>query len=408
MTDSRFDTVVLISDAFPYGVVTERTFIEPEIKPLSEVFRRVIILPTIEKEPISTHLRLPDNVEICRAWLDSKECNQRWRRLPMGLEAYRYAKGGPTIAGMKQAAASMAMARCLRRWIRQENIDLGRTLFYAFWFDIGALALGILRKSLPIKYIASCHGHDIYTRRAQRLRRLALSNSVALYAVSQHGRDAVAADFPDLQEKIRLRTLGTSDTRSIATPNPDPRKELTFISVSQVIPRKRVEKIFEMMKALAVGRESTEIEWIHIGDGSSMGALRELVAADLPHNLTIKLLGEMQNAEIHRFYATEKIDWFIHMSRQEGGNTIAIAEALSHGVPVVAADYGGLDEMVTDDCGVIFPCDVEREEFVRGMLPYIESDFRHRAMSEAARRRWEEYFDAERLRREFVNEIARL
>ncbi|MDE5975526.1 MAG: hypothetical protein K2G69_03150 [Muribaculaceae bacterium] len=59
-------TLVLISDAFPYGSVTEISFIAPEIESLSRRFDRVIIAPRLKRgeKPDIDLSSLPANVEI--------------------------------------------------------------------------------------------------------------------------------------------------------------------------------------------------------------------------------------------------------------------------------------------------------------------------------------------------------
>ncbi len=57
-------TLVLITDIYPFGSVTENSFITPEIEPLAKCFDRVIIAPhrkLSEKHDVES---FPENVEI--------------------------------------------------------------------------------------------------------------------------------------------------------------------------------------------------------------------------------------------------------------------------------------------------------------------------------------------------------
>ena len=408
MAQRDYDTLILITDAFPYGAVTERTFIEPELNLLADSFRRVFIIPTCEKGPVPADLELPANVTVSRCWLDSPGCQHRWKALKylFSPPLYKYATGGPRVSGLKMSARAMLMASSLKKFIRDNRLDLSRTLFYCFWFDLGALALVHINRTTPLRHLVCAHGHDIYTRRAFAFRRLSVSSASKIYAASPHGRDALRSDFPEAAEKISVRTLGSvAPSAPAAGHHSAADRVITFLSVARVVEGKRVDLCLDMMRALAVARPQTRIEWIHVGDGPLLADLSSRTTHDIPSNLRIELLGELSNADVHRLYQTRKIDWVMLLSVSEGGLPISLVEALSYGKPIVASDYGGLEEVISDDCGLIMPLDLTREEFVRSLLPYIESDFRYQSMAEAASLRWEEKFNAAATRRAFVNEI---
>ena len=94
------------------------------------------------------------------------------------------------------------------------------------------------------------------------------------------------------------------------------------------------------------------------------------------------------------------------LSEREGGRPVAACESLAYGVPVVASDIPGLNEVVDDDCGMLLPTDVTDEEFVRGIAPYLDSDLRSEAMRKVALDRWKERFDARELRSAFVERLV--
>ena len=74
-------------------------------------------------------------------------------------------------------------------------------------------------------------------------------------------------------------------------------------------------------------------------------------------------------------------------------------------MPVIATDAGGTAEIVTDDTGLLLPVDVTPEEFVRGMLPYLESPARAESLSHGAAELWRNALNAETLREDFVARI---
>ena len=96
------------------------------------------------------------------------------------------------------------------------------------------------------------------------------------------------------------------------------------------------------------------------------------------------------------------------LSLHEGGRAVAACEALAYGVPVVATDVEALNEVVDDEYGLLLSPDSTDEEFVRGIAPYLDSDFRAEAMREAAFTRWNSDFNAVILRPAFVDMISHI
>lgn len=407
-----YNTLVLITDAFPFGGVPERTFIEPELSLLAERFGRVIIVPTVYMNPMPESLSLPAGVEVSRCWIDSPEYNHKIFRLRYLFypSVWNLSVGHGFISNLKMTVMARSMAASLRRWLHKSGIDSGATLFYSFWLSAGAMSLGLLSRKMSVRYIVCAHRFDILSKISPRLRRLTVAHAMKMYGICSAGVDAITAEFGDTGTEIRKRTLGSVKIypERVCVGHDIAERKLTFLSVARVEPVKRVAMNFEMIKAIAVARSATKVKWIHIGDGSELKHLREKIANDtLPENLEVHLAGGLSNADTQRTYTAECVDWFIHLSSSEG-LPIAICEALSYGVPVIAADVGGVSEAVTDDTGILLPEDVRAEEFVRSLLPYLENDVRRRSIRVSALKYWQEKFDASHLRSEFVDELSML
>lgn len=74
------------------------------------------------------------------------------------------------------------------------------------------------------------------------------------------------------------------------------------------------------------------------------------IAKNLGIEEYVEFLGQLSHEEV--FQWLDNIDIYVHPSRQEG-LCRAIIEAMSRGCPVVAADAGGIHELIDDEC--IFP-----------------------------------------------------
>ena len=116
----------------------------------------------------------------------------------------------------------------------------------------------------------------------------------------------------------------------------------------------------------------------------------------------------MNNDDVHALYATGSIDWTLLLADDGIGCPVALCESMMYGVPVIANDVGGLSEMVDDDCGILLAANPEKEEFIRGIMPYIDSQLRYSRMRLGAREKWASDFDATLLREELADDMSKL
>ncbi len=406
----KYSTLVLITDSFPFGGVTEPSFVLPEIDCLSSLFERVIIVPTTTYDS-EDHYDLPENVEIDPIWIEHPDWRIKMRRgrFLLNPSFWHNIGGKPRRTDLTFAASAYAFAGVMGKWIKARSIDVGETLFYTFWFDFPTVGLALLSGKNGLHYISRAHWHDIYADRAPGLRLKAVEQSCGIFSAGEAGARYLRDEMPSLAGKIAVEHLGCTKAfpEVVTECHLSEEKSITFLSVARVVAQKRVDLNYKFLKALAIARPSTQIRWIHVGDGELMTQLRELVALDCPGNLTVDLRGRQDNQSVHRIYRDEKIDWSMLLSEGEG-LPIMVCESLSYGVPVVATMVDGTDEIVDDDCGLLLPADPEPEEFVRGILPYIESDFRMKSLRDEALRKWGESFDARVLRPLFAEKIMQL
>lgn len=407
---SKRRTLVLVTDTFPQSTATEPSFVTPELEALKKHFGRVIIVPTTtvgtDAPPALS------GIETEMGWAEGADW--RWRilraRYLMRPKVWIDSRGDLSRRGLAFGVAAHAFARFLKRMMKRRGLDWADTLFYTFWFDFPAAALALLKENnSDIRYVARAHGHDMLTTLGGNLRRKMLQHTERLFTASDAGAEYIRERFsaPGEGDKAMTETLGCEkfflDVAAERHLRAD--RQWTFLSVARVDANKRVWLNARLMKSLAVARPDTTIRWIHVGDGPAM---KDVTAAleTKPDNLKAELRGALTNEEVQTLYRDEKIDWTILLSLQEGGRPIAACESLAYGVPVVASDIPGLNEVVDDDCGMLLPTDVTDEEFVRGIAPYLDSDLRSAAMRESALTRWSERFDARKLRSEFVERLS--
>lgn len=78
-------------------------------------------------------------------------------------------------------------------------------------------------------------------------------------------------------------------------------------------------------------------------------------------------------------------DWVMTLEPQIAENAFHIMAYMRGGVPAITVEGEATDLLVDDSCAVIFGHNPTDEEFVRGMLPYFDSEVRYSALCEGAR-----------------------
>ena len=394
-------TVVLITSSYPYGAVTERTFVEPEIAALAERFERVIVLPLVRKGERFDTSALPSNVSFSDFWLSHVEQRGKRRRLRylFSPRFWQLAKGQRLDgATLKYVSSAMEFASALPSFMAQEGLALQDTLFYTFWLELATAGLALVPGAT---YVSRCHNHDIYVSHAHHIRSLAIARSQGLYDVSLTGAAYLKKQFPALADKIRTMTLGSIKLFPQSLNPTSPRGNIIKVfSCSRVEPVKRVALNLEMMRRLAAARPGKHIVWEHAGSGSLFAEL-QAAAATLPQNLSVKLHGEMSNRDVQELFATQHFDFFLILSTLEG-LPIAVCEAMSYGVPVIATAAGGTGEIVDAEVGALLPVDFADADFAEAVRHVL------RGSDEMRRRAWDKWkkcFNGKTLRQSFAQTL---
>lgn len=220
------------------------------------------------------------------------------------------------------------------------------------------LAFGVMdetaeRHGSRLKIIALCHhpltletGHDEdEAKRLHNSEQRALANTTAVLVTSAITRLLLVEAFATPESKIVVAVPGT-DTQVFATCAGDPP---VLLNVAALIPRKAHDVLIEALcrvvdlpwTARLVGSMDTDPAWA--------AHLQGLVkACDLERRITFT--GGI--AEPSKEFAAADI--FVLPSLYEGYGMV-FAEALSFGLPIVAAAAGAVPEVVPESAGVIVP-----------------------------------------------------
>lgn len=289
--------------------------------------------------------------------------------------------------------------------IFQKGIDASAAIIYTYRLNSGALtAINLKNKFNGKKCIGRAHGIDLYEYRDcgdyLPFRQYMMKNLDEIYTISVDGLNYLVNRYYFVSDKVRLARLGTVDYGIEIF---DSGKELSIISCSRVESIKRLDRIVLALSKIT----DVAIRWTHIGDGSQFQEIKSLAECILPYNIKTYFTGNIENNEIYKIYKENYFDIFINVSYDEG-LPVAIMEASSFGIPVIATDVGGTSEIVENGYnGWLIPRDYDDSILCELLLAYHRmEDNDKQIVRENARCKWEEGFNQEINYRKFVDMIS--
>ena len=143
--------------------------------------------------------------------------------------------------------------------------------------------------------------------------------------------------------------------------------KFTFVSTASLIHRKGFDLLIKALSNITIPRDKWKLNIV--GWGSEKDNLLQLIKIN---NLSdnVFLLGKMDKLQIAE--ELRKSDVFVLPSRNENFS-VAVLEALSMGLPVVASDVGGIKECLSDENGIIVPA--ENIDELKKALVYIYDNY---------------------------------
>jgi len=268
-------------------------------------------------------------------------------------------------------------------WIRPFKPDV--TLAF-FGLPSGAVAL-LLKWLYRIPYIVSLRGGDVpgfrpydfrlYHKLAAPFLRLIWKNAFSIIANSNGLRDLALAF--DSSYKIPVIPNGV-DTSQFTASNRD-WSSPHILSVGRVVHQKG----FDLgMRALSQLKD-LKWTWTIAGDGPQMPALKAM-SKEYGINDRIHFAGWLSSEQLKEQYAAANV--FLFPSRHEGMPN-AVLEAMASGLPVVATQIAGNEELVVDGkTGKLVPTE-DVESLRESLKPLLLDAQMREQMGRTARQRVE-------------------
>jgi colanic acid/amylovoran biosynthesis glycosyltransferase len=407
--------LMLFTATYPYAEGAEQNFLHMELPYLVERFEKVILVPerqeTEQPEPelgraevetgYSNYLHRYGPLSVFLAGLRSELAVAELRQRPGLLLKPVHIKRLLFFAGYAELTRSWVL-KC----VEQHGFQIRDIMFYTYWFDQAAAGLGLLRHDMPeVRVVSRAHGYDVYEDRRSPAywpcRSAVLRQMDFVYPDSEAGTQYLLSRYPDSDSRIRTARLGAPDPGVLTHASTDGCYRL--VSCSRLLPVKRVDLLLEGIRAAAERRPDRKFIWHHFGTGPLLADL-QAASATLPPNLEANFAGYSGQAELFTFYRDNPVDAFLNVSSSEG-TPVAVIEAMSCGIPILATAVGGNREVASESNGALLPANPSPEEIAIQLLACLEYPAGKR---NGSRQLWHEKYDASRNFSSFAAELARI
>lgn len=392
-------SLYLFTTNFPFS--TPESFLEEEIKYLSKQFERVVILAFYNKE--EPHRPVPNNCEVERIPLSAN----RLRYILLGIihpktigvltrEFFRNKVYQSVTKFKAWGSSGRYINNCLyNSKLRKIMRGLTKDDVCYFYWGIGQNLLSLVLKR-KVHLVSRFHGQwDLWEESYggfHSLRTEVANNLDKAVFIAKKGEAYFKERYPNTPTVVF--PLGTRDNgEQVDNPNDG---VVRVMSCSSIYPLKRVPLIFEALNSLVDYR----IEWTHIGDGKDFELLKEKVKLEKKEHLKVNLPGRLKNVEVLEFYKTHHCDMFVNMSTSEGV-PVAIMEAMSFNIPILATDVGCTCEEVVPQVGELLSPNPSIEEITSKMRTLLSSNYTPRDY-------WKDHYSAEKNYSEFAEMLCKL
>lgn len=400
--------LLLLTARYPY--LPGEEFVETEIGFLVQQFNEVIVVPS----RIDGKIRDLPAGAVLDTTLAERLAKSKWRRRVSSflawepwIETIRQIPKSPRLSCYKRVAKSWSNSQETYRWLRGSDYlrgDSTKCMCYTYWFGFQTLALAIYAERVcsRLQYVTRCHGVDLYLARSRHgffpFRNYVLSSIKHVYPCTVDGENHLLQEYPEIKGKVTTAYLGVGAAERLNPMKKD--GALRICSCAYVTKVKRLDKICDAIDILAKENSHQEIEWTHLGAGKLLPEIKER-ADRLPSTVSVVFRGETANSEVLNYYASQHVDVFVNSSEREG-LPVSIMEAMSHGIPVVAPDVGGIRELVNETNGALLSSNATPREIAHAIL---------RCSSEPSMRRsaydsWDRIANAEKNYKAFAKRLS--
>jgi len=373
INDENKKSIVIFTENYPFNKGEQ--FLINDYFLLSKYFKKFIVFPHHVNNPkkVAKANHLPENLEIEK--LNTKNSINKLDilknlKIILNLTYHEIINNPKRIAFIKDIKKNLALflecieiEKKLTQFIIQNNLQ--HAFFHSAWMNKYAIVLSISKYKKNIKSFSfRVNGYDLFTERSENNYipfenfNYAHTNKVILNSKYSYNYKLNQTKF---KAKLDYNYFSIVNTKL----NPFDDSNFHIVSCSNLIPLKRVDIIYDALKEIKF-----KIKWTHFGDGPEK---KKLVQSQLPNNVELILMGNVENSKIHEFYETEPINLLLHTSESEGLG-FSIFEALSFGIPCLVCDAGGTKDLVNETNGKLLPHSITPKDLAKEIITFKNSN----------------------------------
>lgn len=412
--------LILLTNYYPFHKGEE--YLESEIKYLAANFHQIYVISTMVSNDMRQTRTVPDNVIVLPIGIK----HSKFRKVNMLVRQYRKihkdeekkimikedSKGKflPKVYCYYFESRSMEIYEKVKDKLNKYDFRQYESItIYSYWLYVTARVAVELKndffKDKKPNTISRAHRYDLYEDAAPLKylpeRDYLLNKLDAIYPCSQDGVDILNKTYPAYTDKIQVERLGTVSTGVVSNTRND---KLYIVSCSVIRKVKRLDLLIEALKEL----ENLKIPylWTHIGDGPEFNNIKKLAIKKLNMN-NVTFTGFLKNNDVLNWYKENPTTVFVNLSSSEGV-PVAIMEAISMGLPVIATDVGGTREIVENNVnGFLLNRDCTVTDIINCFNSFYNMNkIKYDNLSKGALKTWNTKSNAEILYSRFAQKIA--
>ena len=388
--------IIYVTQRLPFGA--GEAFIIPEIEALLAAGHELLIVPRLSTDPVA-HDQLTALVSRTRplpgirsvAAALARALVQDPPRTARVFSRLHHTRPIRRSASNVLAAAQGVWLGGLARTWRADHI-------HAHWAHLTATLAMAASEVSGIPWSFTAHRYDVTLNNllAEKLESACFGRFIAREMLE------VARTLVPSEAFGRAVVIHMGVTLPPAAPPPAARPTPVVLCPARLEPIKGHRHLLDAASLMAARDIRFEL-WL-AGDGSERPALTRRIA-ELDLGDRVRMLGSIPQAELLRFYREGLVNCVVLSSWYEG-ISVALMEAMAHGVPVIGTDVGGLPELLEGGAGVmVAPGNAgELADAIERALgsPALRSD-----LAAAGRRRIAEEFDIAAIADELVRRFGR-
>jgi glycosyltransferase involved in cell wall biosynthesis len=348
--------IVLFTVTFPFE---GENFLSYELPFLCHKFEHVTIV-VLKKKQKKINFDIPDNCSV--TFLPRTIGIKNFRHLFSSflfIELYYFlrAKGSKTL---KKFIYRLFVGLRVKTII-EKKYSGNDYILYSYWMNGAALGIALSNTSEEKIKICRAHGSDVYNENIKSglnpFQNYIICNLTRCYTISVHGKEYLEKLYSPKLNEISVSYLGVPTVKNIDFHNEKKNVDVkVVISCSVVDSNKRVSDIFHSLNEL-----DQKIIWIHFGSGPLLSDLKKEVFFKRRKGLKVLLTGYKSTSQIHDFYKmyNSRVNLFVNYSLFEG-IPVSIMEAMSYGIPCLATDVGGTQEIITRHNGMLIDANPDK------------------------------------------------